>query len=462
MPKPSWRRLAAVLMLALLAVSCVSTQLPPISASGGGFKPLQDERELWDQSREEEKQLLEKVRLYKDPLLEDYLQDVVSRLNPPGMAANPEIRYRVRVIEDPTLNAFAYPHGSLYVHTGLLARLDNEDQLATVFGHEMSHVENRHMLRYQRSARNKAIGLTVAAVAASVIAAAAESDALKEGNWVRAATIDAVSDLMISLGLQLAFLASINGYGRELEQEADYSGFTKMAAAGYHLGEAPKVYQALFDNRGEPRRVEAFFFGSHPRLSERIENTKHYVAAHSTEQGPVPEPAADSPFARRIRPVVRDDARLNLEMGRFHLAESEPSRRGSGCPTIQRPASSRAASASPRPPPRRTPRSRTTCEPAPRTPSAKPSGWTTPAPPRTGSWASCSTAPATAAEPAARCGATWSWPPTRTTRRASGTTSWSWSRTGAAAERRLAYSKDLRETRFAKDGRGPDRRQGED
>ena len=50
----------------------------------------------------------------------DYLERVVGRLNPEGMADNPEITYRVHVVDDPTLNAFAFPHGSLYVHTGLL------------------------------------------------------------------------------------------------------------------------------------------------------------------------------------------------------------------------------------------------------------------------------------------------------------------------------------------------------
>jgi predicted Zn-dependent protease len=314
----------AVTLATLLAVtsSCVSTQLPPVSASGGAFEPLPDEAELWDQARDEEEQLLGKVTLYEDPLLESYLEDVVVRLNPPGMAANPEIRYRVRVVEDPTLNAFAYPHGSLYVHTGLLARMENEDQLATVLAHEMTHVENRHMLRYQRSARNKQVGLMVAAVAAAVIAADAEWDALSDGNWAKAATIDVVSDLIIGLGLQLAFLASINGYGRGLEWEADEGGFAKLSEAGYDLAEAPKVYQALLDDRGEPKRAEAFFFGSHPRLSERVANTKEYLAGHPVQTAANPSARPDT-FERRIIPVVRDNARLNIERGYFRLAENE-------------------------------------------------------------------------------------------------------------------------------------------
>lgn len=321
-------RAVALATVLLVTASCVSTQLPPISSQGEGFKPLRDEQALWEQAREEEKKLLENVEVYQDPLLESYLEDVVHGLTPSGMAANPAIRYRVRVIEDPTLNAFAYPHGSIYVHTGLLARMENEDQLATVLGHEMTHVENRHMLRYRRSAHNKQIGLAVAAVAAAVIIADAEGDALSRGDWGKAATIDVVSDLIVGLGLQLAFLASINGYGRGLEMEADEGGFAKMEEAGYDLQQAPKVYQALLDDRGEPQKVEAFFFGSHPRLSERVENTRRYLAQHAatastSESMAEAEEGREATFSRRIRPVVRDDARLNIEMGRLTLAESQ-------------------------------------------------------------------------------------------------------------------------------------------
>lgn len=327
-------RAVALATLLLFTASCVSTQLPPISSQGDSFKPLRDEQALWDQAREEEEKLLENAKLYQDPLLESYLEGVVSRLNPPGMAANPAIRYKVRVIEDPTLNAFAYPHGSIYVHTGLLARMESEDELATVLGHEMTHVENRHMLRYQRSALNKQIGLSIAAVAAAVVLAGAEGDALSKGDWGKAATIDVFGELLVGLGLQLAFLASVNGYGRGLEIEADEGGFMKMDAAGYDLQQAPKVYQALLDDHGEPRKVEAFFFGSHPRLSERVQNTRTYLAKHPSS-APVDEVARqerEDAFTRRIRPVVRDDARLNIEIGRLTLAETQLDKVGGWMP----------------------------------------------------------------------------------------------------------------------------------
>ena len=281
---------------------------------------------MWEESREEERKLREKTKIYDDPLLEDYLEQVVARLNPQGMAENPELTYAVTVLENPTLNAFAFPHGAIYVHTGLLARTENEDQIATVLGHEMTHVENRHMLRQQRSARNKQIGFGIGAVAAAVVLAGEEGKAYEDTSYGKAARLDVLGDLLIGLGLQLAFIAAVNGYGRDLEREADAGGFEKLEASGYDLAEAPKVYQALLEDQGDSTKAEVFFFGSHPRLAERIESANGWIAAHpepALEPRPTTDPEA---FARRIRPVIRDDARLNLERGRLTLAEHQMDR----------------------------------------------------------------------------------------------------------------------------------------
>ncbi len=57
---------------------------------------------------------------------------------------------KVKVVKDPFLNAFALPDGSIYFHTGLLARMENEAQLATVLGHEIAHFINRDSARQLR------------------------------------------------------------------------------------------------------------------------------------------------------------------------------------------------------------------------------------------------------------------------------------------------------------------------
>jgi predicted Zn-dependent protease len=324
---------SAVLATALLLVlSCVSTNLPPISSQGGGFAPLRDEQALWEESRAEEAKLLTHVRLVGDSRLEAYLDRVADRLNPPGAPGSPlqsptrsPIQYRVRVIADPSLNAFAYPHGSIYLHSGLLARLDGEDELATVLGHEMTHVDGRHMLRRNRSAHNKEVGFTIAAVAAAVAIAVAADGAWTGDDWGSSEAVEAVGNVFLEFGLQLAWVASIDGYGRALEAEADEGGFARMAAAGYDVREAPKVYQALLDeslnNGGEPRRAEAFFFSSHPRLRERQAAAGSYLARHP--EAATAEVARDADFGRHLQPVVREDARLNLEQGRLKLADAE-------------------------------------------------------------------------------------------------------------------------------------------
>lgn len=337
-PTRASRPLAAALVACLLA-ACATTDLPPISAGGADFAPLADEVELWQESRAEEDVLLGVVDLYDDPLLDDYLATVASRLEPPGMAANPALDVRVQVIADTDLNAFAYPHGAIYVHSGLLARLDNEDQLATVLGHEMSHVEYRHMLRHRRAAHNRAVALSVAAVAAAVVIAGEEAEAWHDGDWGKAAAIDAVGELFVGVGLQLAFLAAVNGYGRDLEIEADRGGFAKLEAAGYRAEEAPKMYGSLLAAAGpENGKAATFFFGSHPRLSERIESAQAWADGRSASNGgppaaaapaevppaetlPAEAPPGDDEFRRRVGPLVRENGVLHLEAGR--LAEAE-------------------------------------------------------------------------------------------------------------------------------------------
>jgi predicted Zn-dependent protease len=315
-------RVLVLLVCSALVVSCATTQLPPITAAGAGFQPTSDEVALWNAAREEEQKLRREADLYHDPLLLDYLEDIVARLNPPGMAANPELSYRVSVIEDPTLNAFAYPHGSLYVHTGLLARMENEDQLATVLGHEMTHVDHRHLLEYQRAQRNRAIAFSAAAIAAAIWVAGEQGKAIEEGDYSRAARIDVLSDVLIGLGLQLAFVAAVNGYGRKLEREADDEGMRKLAAAGYDVGEADDVFVTLREASPPRSDLEVFFFGSHPQLEERIENTREWQATHQTPPGQR-SPAEPDRFETRMRPVIRDNAALNIALGRLDLAATD-------------------------------------------------------------------------------------------------------------------------------------------
>jgi predicted Zn-dependent protease len=149
--------IASLVAVSILATACVTGDVPAIGAGGQPFRPEADERALWARAEKEEGSLLERVIPYDDPLLEDYLARVADRLVPESMRAAGGPAFKVRVLRDPTLNAFAMPNGHIFVHTGLLSRLHNEAQLATILGHEMTHVSHRHALKLSRDARQEPV-----------------------------------------------------------------------------------------------------------------------------------------------------------------------------------------------------------------------------------------------------------------------------------------------------------------
>jgi beta-barrel assembly-enhancing protease len=318
----SLHRYTALGSVLFLVVACATTHLPPIGSSQQPLQLASDEREIWEKAEAEEQKLNKKGRLYQDPLLEEYLSNVARRLTPPEVE-EAGIPIRVRILQDPSLNAFAYPNGAVYIHTGLLARVENEAQLATILGHEMTHVINRDAVRNYRDTRNKVILANIGAIAASIGLSAVAGDQTRHGNVVSAAVISQTANVMLGLGLQLGLLAAVNGYGRGLEDQADAGAMRLLARAHYDLREAPKVHQLLLDRYGDPSRLENFFFGNHSRNQERIENYDHMLSTDYARVAQAPDLITNSEqFQRRTRALVRENAILDLEAGRFGTAKA--------------------------------------------------------------------------------------------------------------------------------------------
>jgi beta-barrel assembly-enhancing protease len=318
----SLHRYTALVLVLCIMVACATTNIPPIGSSPQPFQLTADEREIWEQSEAEQQKLNRRGRLYQDPLLEEYINDIARRLTPPEVEQQ-GVPIRVRIVQDPSLNAFAYPNGALYVHTGLLARVENEAQLATVLGHEIIHVINRDAVRHYRSTRNKVIAANVAAIAASIGVSAVAGDQWRRGNAVTGAVISQTANVMLGLGLQLGLLAAVNGYGRGIEGEADVGAMRLLAQAGYDLNEAPKVHQMLLQRYGDPSRLENFFFGNHARNQERIENYERMLSAEYAQTAQATNLITNTEaFQRRTRPLVRENAMLDIEAGRYGTAKT--------------------------------------------------------------------------------------------------------------------------------------------
>lgn len=258
---------------------------------GQPFRPDADERALWSQAEREEEKLARRGKIYEDRLLEDYLAGVAAKVVPPEVMAAGGPPVRIVILRDPALNVFAMPNGHVYVHTGLLARIENEAQLAMILGHELTHVTNRHAFRLQGDARSP-------------------RPPEPSGGFA-------------GLGLPLASIAAVSGFGRDLEREADLEGMARMVAAGYDPREAPKAFARLKQDHGDGGRLERFFFGNRSQLGERIRSTtellrRRHAAADTAEIG-----AGEEEFAARMRVVVRENAALDIGAGRFRLARDQ-------------------------------------------------------------------------------------------------------------------------------------------
>jgi len=288
------RRTAALALAALALAGCESTRVAP---AADATVPLEeDERRLWARAREEEAVLDGGGFLVSDQVAEAYLNGVVRRLQPEPLAGGGQLQ--VKILLDPRLNAFALPDGAIYIHTGMLARLDNEAQLATVLGHELTHATHRHGLKGFRNLKNKT------AFMAAFSAGTAGTGALFGA---------------------IGAAAAISGYSRDLEREADANGYRLIVAAGYDSRECPKVFRLLLDESKRSKIPEPFFFGSHPRLEERIASYDQLAASGNGAARP-PRTAADD-YQAAVAGLLLRNAAAALSAGDHDSALASVRRR---------------------------------------------------------------------------------------------------------------------------------------
>jgi predicted Zn-dependent protease len=173
----SWRRAAAV---ALVAVQLTTMSMPPARAQqlpgmgDGGEMTAAAERRIGDQIARE---LFRDPDFIDDPVLAEYVQGIWQRLLAGARVRGeltPELDERFAWMlllgRDRSINAFALPGGYLGLHLGLIAATDSADELATVLGHELSHVTQRHIARIM-SAQSRQVPLMLAAMLLGAIAA---------------------------------------------------------------------------------------------------------------------------------------------------------------------------------------------------------------------------------------------------------------------------------------------------
>jgi predicted Zn-dependent protease len=153
-------------------------------------------------------------------------------------------------VNDASVNAFALPGGFIFVTRGLMTAINDEAELATVVGHEIGHVTNRHSVQQMSKAELAQIGLVAGSILSSDIAKMAG---------------------LASQGLSLLFLK----YSRDAENQADKAGFRYALNANYNVSEMANVFQTLdrmSQASGGGKLPE--WLSTHPDPGTRVQNTE--------------------------------------------------------------------------------------------------------------------------------------------------------------------------------------------
>jgi tetratricopeptide (TPR) repeat protein len=267
-----------------LTAGCATLRSVPVTEA---LLSSEEEQMLWRRAQEEQDVINGSGVLYQDAEIENYLNQIAKKLHTNSIS--PDISFQIKVVKDPNLNAFAFPNGVIYIHTGILARMDNEAQLAALLAHEMVHCTHRHSIRVLRS--------------------------IKDRTQAKTAT---VRELAQFLGIT-GSIASINGYTRELETEADRVGLDLAVKANYDPREVLKLFELLKQEIEIEGIEEPYFFGTHPNVRQRIENVNNWLAEKYREK--ITSIKNTDVFRSKISRLVLDNARLDLRQGRFLVAQ---------------------------------------------------------------------------------------------------------------------------------------------
>jgi predicted Zn-dependent protease len=344
-------RLNALCIVFVLCTACAG-KLPPLDSSGPSMTLASDEAGLWEQAAREHEKLRASLSLLRDPILEDYLNDVAHRLVPPA-AHEAGLFPSVSVPINPSLNAFAYPSGAIYIHSGLLARLENEAQLASVLGHEIGHIVYRHTIRYLRQERSKDLWQRVAIVTTPLVlgpllaplgvtvsggvnpAVLLQRPSVEEILRDQAldtsfalvtrpsstAHVDAMTSVYTRARPPLALLASVHGYNASLVQEADRFTVEALARAGYDPEAADRTLASLASVAKAQAEQEPFWWGQPSRYEGRRRSVRSAIAAlPAGAPATHAQPSNPDLYQQRIRVLIRENAMAELKVGRTEEA----------------------------------------------------------------------------------------------------------------------------------------------
>ncbi len=209
---------------------------------------LVSESQEIEMGKEAAQQTIQQIGLVDNPQVQAYVSEIGMKMA--KASERPNLPWEFHVVNDASVNAFALPGGYIFVTRGLMTYINDEAELATVVGHEIGHVTNRHSVQQISKAQVAQLGLGIGSIVSSDIARFAG---------------------LLGQGLGLLFLK----YSRTAENEADLAGFRYALNQNYDVREMANVFQTLdrvSQESGGGKLPE--WLATHPNPENRIKNTE--------------------------------------------------------------------------------------------------------------------------------------------------------------------------------------------
>lgn len=193
-----------------------------------------------------------------DPVLDEYLDDLGQRLV--SHAENVRFPFTFFLIHDDTINAAAFLGGKVKVHFGLFLNAENENELAGVLAHEISHITQRHIARYMES-QTKQTPVAIAGLVGSIALAI-----------INPSVGVAAMQTMLGINVQTAI-----SYTRDNEFEADRIGMKLLYEAGFDpMGMVTFFQKLAATSRYASKPPEMLL--THPLPETRISEARNRAA----------------------------------------------------------------------------------------------------------------------------------------------------------------------------------------
>ncbi|HEY9039340.1 MAG TPA: M48 family metalloprotease [Roseovarius sp.] len=209
------------------------------------------------------------LSLLRDPDIEYALLQLAQPiLQQAGLNAN---RMNVLVIDDRTLNAFVVDRDTIFIHSGLLLKMETPQMLQSVIAHEAAHIANGHLVRRPQNMRNArtaaGLGLALAAAAGAV-----------SGNAQAAAGI--------ALGAQGTAKRLFFAHTQAEESSADSAGVAYMMRAGRDPSGAVAVMDIFRGQEALSAARQDPYARTHPLSADRIRVLQRQTAAYAGKLPP--------------------------------------------------------------------------------------------------------------------------------------------------------------------------------